>query len=136
MALANPSAQIISVEGCPNISAFTRSILNPDNRPGLKIITSDFNSFLEERSHQKFDLIFLDGDHRKDSTISYFHQLIKLVHNDSVMIIDDIHWSKGMEEAWDYICRHPQVTVSIDTFYWGIIFFREEQAKEHFDIRL
>ncbi|TDA94761.1 class I SAM-dependent methyltransferase, partial [Halomonas marinisediminis] len=45
-------------------------------------------------------------------------------------------WSKGMQEAWTHIKKHPKVTVSIDTFYWGIVFFRKEQEKEDFVIRL
>jgi hypothetical protein len=40
-----------------------------------------------------------------------------------------------MEEAWEIIKSHPKVTVTIDTFQWGIIFFRQEQAKEYFVIR-
>ena len=41
-----------------------------------------------------------------------------------------------MEEAWEQIKEHPKVRVTIDTFQWGFVFFREEQAKEHFTIRL
>jgi hypothetical protein len=44
--------------------------------------------------------------------------------------------SKSMTEAWDIIKQHPQVTVTIDTFFWGVVFFRKEQLKEHFVIRL
>ncbi|MDA9584813.1 class I SAM-dependent methyltransferase, partial [Flavobacteriaceae bacterium] len=28
------------------------------------------------------------------------------------------------------------VTVTIDTFLWGFVFFRKEQEKEHFIIRI
>jgi hypothetical protein len=35
------------------------------------------------------------------------------------MGFDDIHWSPGMEEAWETI-KHPKVTVTIDTFQWGL----------------
>ncbi len=54
----------------------------------------------------------------------------------SVFIFDDIYWSKPMSEAWAIIINHPKVTVSIDTFYWGIVFFRKEQVKEHFTVRV
>jgi predicted O-methyltransferase YrrM len=82
------------------------------------------------------DLIYFDGNHRKEASLHYFEKLLPLVHNDSVFIFDDIHWSKEMEEAWEQIKAHPQVSVSIDTFYWGLVFFRKEQEKEHFTIRL
>jgi predicted O-methyltransferase YrrM len=85
---------------------------------------------------QKFDLFFFDGNHQKQPTLEYFHKLLPTAKNNSVFIFDDIHWSPQMEKAWEEIKNHPEVTVSIDTFYWGLIFFRKEQAKQHFNIRL
>lgn len=85
---------------------------------------------------QQTDLIYLDGNHQKEATLKYFRQLLPLAHNDSVFIFDDIHWSEGMEEAWEEIKAHPQVRVTIDSFFWGIVFFRQEQEKEHFILRL
>jgi len=82
------------------------------------------------------DLIYFDGNHQKEASLHYFEKLLPLAHNDSVFIFDDIHWSREMEEAWEQIKAHPRVRVSIDTFYWGLVFFRKEQEKEHFTIRL
>ena len=82
------------------------------------------------------NLIYFDGNHQKEATLHYFEKLLPLAHNDSVFIFDDIHWSGEMEEAWEQIKAHPRVRVSIDTFYWGLVFFRKEQKKEHFTIRL
>ena len=84
----------------------------------------------------KYDLIFFDGNHQKEATIDYFEQCLQHIHNDSVFIFDDIYWSKGMKQAWQHINEHPSVTISIDTFYWGIVFFRKEQKKQHFTIRV
>jgi hypothetical protein len=53
-----------------------------------------------------------------------------------VWIFDDIHWNTEMEQAWESIKNHPKVTATIDTFQWGIVFFRAEQAKENFVIRI
>ncbi|HET8753957.1 MAG TPA: class I SAM-dependent methyltransferase, partial [Salinimicrobium sp.] len=73
---------------------------------------------------------------QKEATLNYFEKLLPLAHNDSVFIFDDIHWSAEMEEAWEIIKEHPSVKISIDTFQWGIVFFRKEQEKEHFWIRM
>ncbi|MGB8376397.1 MAG: class I SAM-dependent methyltransferase [Salegentibacter sp.] len=90
----------------------------------------------KETPNRKFDLVYFDGNHQKEATLSYFHQLLPAAHNDSVFIFDDIHWSPGMEEAWEVIKKHPSVKVSIDTFHLGLVFFRREQVKQHFKIRL
>jgi len=81
------------------------------------------------------DYAFIDGNHRKDATLNYFEQLLSKCHDSSILVFDDIRWSSGMEEAWEIIKNHPAVTVSIDLFAMGIVFFRKEQVKENFVIR-
>lgn len=133
MALGNPSAKITSIEGCPNITAYTKQLL-PINTINFK--TGTFSSQIPTLELSKWDLVFFDGHHNKKATLSYFEDLVHKSHNDSVFIFDDIHWSKEMTEAWELIKVHPKVTVTIDTFYWGMVFFRKEQLKEHFIIRV
>jgi hypothetical protein len=41
-----------------------------------------------------------------------------------------------MEKAWDEIKKQEEVTLTIDLFYIGIVFFRKEnKQKQHFTIR-
>ncbi|MBT8273456.1 MAG: class I SAM-dependent methyltransferase [Bacteroidia bacterium] len=136
MSLGNPSASITSIEGCPNISRFTAQNLKNNQISNVEILTGNFDDVLNQLDASNYDLIFVDGNHQKEATVQYFELLLPKAHNDSVFIFDDIYWSKGMTEAWNIIKDHPQVTVSIDTFFWGFIFFRKEQPKEHFRIRL
>lgn len=75
------------------------------------------------------------NNHSKQATLDYFDLLLPTITNETVWIFDDIHWSEGMEEAWEIIKNNPKVTVTIDTFQWGLVFFRYEQEKEHFTIR-
>ena len=82
------------------------------------------------------DLAFIDGNHRREPTENYFHWLLEKANSNSIFIFDDIHWSKGMELAWEHIKEHPSVRCSIDLFFIGIIFFRQEfKEKQHFTIR-
>ena len=108
--------------------------LRTDNSQPIKVNRQQATGNRESTT-PNYDLIYIDGNHQKEATLSYFEKLLPTVHNDSVMILDDIHWSKGMEEAWQEIKEHPQVRVTIDTFQWGLVFFRREQEKEHFVIR-
>lgn len=135
MSLANPKAKITTIEGCPNISNFTRNNLEKHGISNVTILTGDFSEVMQPLLNNAYDFIYIDGNHQKEATLNYFETLIQTAHNDSVFIFDDIYWSKGMTEAWETIVKHPKVTVSIDTFFWGIVFFRKEQKKEHFVIR-
>ena len=81
------------------------------------------------------DLAFIDGNHRKEPTLRYFDTLLAKINNASILIFDDIHWSAEMEEAWEIIKMHSSVTLSIDLFFIGLIFFRNDfKVKQHFVI--
>ena len=97
---------------------------------------SGLNSLLFNEVREKLGLVYIDGAHDKKSVIENFNYLLKFCHNDSVFIINDMYGSKKMTEAWDILKNHKAVTVSIDSFFWGLLFFRKEQSKQHFTIRL
>ena len=63
------------------------------------------------------DLGFVDGNHRLQPTINYFQQFLSQSHNNTILVFDDIHWSREMEEAWLTIKQHPQVRCTIDIFF-------------------
>ena len=136
MALGSSENNIVSIEGCPNISDFTTQHLNDFNINNVTLQTGEFDKALIDLQDNHHDLVFFDGNHNKEATLRYFNILVDKAPDDSIFIFDDIHWSRDMVEAWEIIKTHPKVTVTIDTFFWGLVFFRKEQAKEHFMIRM
>jgi predicted O-methyltransferase YrrM len=136
MALGNPNSKITTIEGCPNTSNFSKSQFKTFSIQNTTFKSGNFKDVLPTLEQSNFDLIFFDGNHNKDATIAYFETLLPKAHNNTVFIFDDIYWSKGMTEAWEYIKQHPKPTITIDTFLWGFVFFRNEQPKQHFKIRV
>jgi predicted O-methyltransferase YrrM len=137
LALGNPKAKITTLEGCPNTMAIAKNQLQLLNVKNVECITTEFNSYLQICNLKSaiYNLIYFDGNHSKSATLDYFELLLPTITNETTWIFDDIHWSPEMEEAWKIIKTHPKVTVTIDTFQWGLVFFRKEQPKEHFVIR-
>lgn len=137
LALGNTNAKIITLEGCPQTASVAKSNLENFDCKNVDTIITEFENFLVSTNLQAtdYDLIYFDGNHSKKATLAYFDLLLQTITNDCVWIFDDIHWSPEMEEAWEIIKNHPKVTVTIDTFQWGFVFFRYEQEKEHFVIR-
>jgi predicted O-methyltransferase YrrM len=136
LSLGNKNSYLLSLEGCKNTQCVTENLFNtefPDYN--FEFLNVEFGEFLKHTiSISNWNLIYFDGNHSKKATLEYFELLLPTVTNETVWIFDDIHWSANMEEAWEAIKNHPQVTVSLDTFQWGIVFFRKEQEKEHFVI--
>lgn len=137
LALGNTEAKVITLEGCPQTALAAKNQLKKFNCENVENIISKFESFLisENLNSKIYNLIYFDGNHSKKATLAYFELLLPTITNDSVWIFDDIHWSLEMEEAWKIIQNHSKVSVTIDTFQWGFVFFRHEQRKEHFIIR-
>ena len=141
LSLANENTKIITLEGCPNTMETAKFQLKNSKFQNIEFVNTKFENYFENfkpetlnLKPQIFDLVYFDGNHSKKATLEYFEALLPTVSNDSVWIFDDIHWSTDMEEAWEIIKKHSKVSVTIDTFQWGIVFFRTEQEKEHFII--
>jgi len=137
LALGNPKAKVITLEGCPETANVAKNQLDSFDCDNVDSVITEFENFLVSEKLQAidYDLIYFDGNHSKKATLAYFDLLLPTITNDSVWIFDDIHWSSQMEEAWEIIKKHEKVKVTIDTFQWGFVFFRYEQEKEHFIIR-
>lgn len=137
LAKAVPNASVITIEGCPETSAVARQTLDELGAAHITLKTGNFDHILPEliQQQEKIDFLFLDGNHRKEATLHYFYLCLPKVHAQTVLIFDDIYWSKGMKEAWQEIKNHPKVTLTIDLFFIGLVFFKKDQEKEHFKIR-
>lgn len=138
IALANPNAKITTLEGCPKTLEIAKQQFKLFNFENIDCIETDFLDYLSfcQLKTENYQLIYFDGNHSKKATLDYFDLLLPTVSNESLWIFDDIHWSPEMEQAWQNIKKHPKVSVTIDTFQWGLVFFRKEQPKEHFVIRI
>lgn len=89
---------------------------------------------IEEKNH--YDLIYINLDTSIDIVLEHIEALLSKTHNDSVIILHAIHQSIDTELIWAKIKEYAKTRVSIDTYSLGFAFFRKEQAKEHFTIRL
>lgn len=137
MAKAGTSARLISIEGCPETASVARENLGLLGVNNVDVKTGNFDHIFPEviEGLNKLDFVFIDGNHRKEATLNYFKWCLPKVHEGTLLIFDDIYWSKGMEEAWKEIKAHPQVTVSIDLFWIGLVYFRKGQVKEDFRVK-
>lgn len=136
MAIGN-TIKLTTLEGCPQTAQTANENLSTLKNTTVKVVNIDFEAYLNHLNENTvFDLVFVDGNHKKKPTLLYFEKLLNHIHNNSVIIFDDIYWSKEMTEAWKTIKTHKKVTVSIDLFFWGMVFFRKEQQKQHFNIRV
>ena len=106
-----------------------------------KILTNIFNYFniasvipnpkeLENSLDNSYKIIYINNIDNFElvKTFSYSSKNIVIIHK--------IHTQKSNLLKWKDLCKNTNATVTIDLFYFGLIFFWKTQAKEHFKIRV
>lgn len=137
LALANPEARIITLEGCPELSRKAREHFSRLGIKNIELIEGRFEDTLSTALGLlgSVDLVFTDGNHRKEAMMAYYDKCYAYTSNDTVMVFDDIHSSAGMEQAWSLLKQKQEVRISLDFFCCGWIFFRKESSRQHFRLR-
>ncbi|MBK9221097.1 MAG: class I SAM-dependent methyltransferase [Saprospiraceae bacterium] len=132
LALAHKKSNLISVEGNSFLSAFCNSQFSKIDLPNCKCLHSDFYTYLKESNLQDFDLFFLDGHHHYESTLYYTREFLSQSTENAIIILDDIHWSKGMYKAWKEIIKEQSVQCSLETMRWGFLFKNRKITKGNY----
>lgn len=137
LAKASPKAKVITIEGCPEITKRAQQNLTSLNVDNVELVCDNLNNSLEKvvTRIETIDFAFFDGNHTKQATLKYFDQCLKKANNNSIFCFDDIYLNDGMQEAWQEIIAHKNVTASLDIFFMGFVFFRKELSHEHFKLR-
>lgn len=138
LASANKNSKVTTFEGAHHIANIAIDNFKQAGLNNIELIEGNFEKTLPEiiDKIENVDLLFIDGNHRKKATLEYFDIFLKKSNTQSIFIFDDIHWSEEMEEAWKLIQQHDSVTLTIDLFFIGLVFFRKDfKVKQHFTIR-
>lgn len=130
-------AQFISLEGCPNSAEIARLNLRTLGVKNVEVRAGSFEQNLKKavQDMPQLDFVYFDGNHQAAPTLSYFQICLDKAHKDTVFIWDDVHWSQGMENAWETIKKHEKVTLTIDCGHFACAFFNpDHKIKQHFQI--
>ena len=107
------------------------SVMELEATPSSKV------KVLEEIANaDSIGLLYIKHINNAEDLKNYFNAALKKINTQSILIFDNIHNSKEMENSWEAIKMHNEVKLTIDLYKLGIVFFRQEQLeKENFIIR-
>ncbi len=137
LATGKPDAKLYTLEGASSIENQARLNFEAMSLHQIELIQGDFSVTLPRLLEQcgNIDFAFIDGNHRLQPTLDYFEQLLKKSTPSTLLVFDDIHWSKEMEAAWKIIQNRPDVSLTIDLFFIGIVSVNPDvKNKQHFTI--
>jgi predicted O-methyltransferase YrrM len=135
--MARSGATVDTIEGAAEIADIAEGHFRKLQCPDVNLYRGVFDEVLPRLLNKsgKYDLIFIDGDHRGESLLKYFRQTVKHISPGGVIVIDDIRWSESMYDAWKTIIESEEVIVSADMFSMGLLFFRQGMSREKFTLR-
>lgn len=133
MASAPGVERVLTLEGAPAIARAAGEGFALLGLGNVEQLVGNFDDTLAEALERmpSPDLVFIDGNHREEPTLRYFRRCLSAAHEQTILVFDDIHWSAGMESAWEQIKADRAVRCTIDLFFVGIVVlskaFREKQ---------
>ena len=138
LANSNKDINLVTMEGNLAIAREARKVFENVGLEKIKLVEGNIDHTLSEAlAHfNKLDFVFIDANHKKEPCLRYFSEIMPKCGNETVIVLDDIHWSDEMEEAWEHVQKHERVRVTVDLFHFGLVFFRSEMTPQHFTIRV
>ena len=137
LAQSDTRRTIYTLEGSPETARVAQSLFDRWRQKQIRLITGRIEDTLPQVLAQVdgIGLLFMDANHTGEATLRYFTTCLPKINDRTIIVIDDIHSSTSMEEAWLQITRHERVRTCIDLFSMGILFFHPENPKGVYKIR-
>jgi len=138
MASANKDIQLFTFEGSTSIASLARQNLSKLNCSNYQLIEGNIDNTLPQwvENAPQVDLVYIDANHKYEPTLRYFELLLPKMTTSGMIILDDIHWSKEMNNAWEVLKNHPKISLSIDLFEAGILFLQPDLMKENYILEI
>ena len=136
MAAMDSRNRVVTFEGCEAVANIAKENWKALNINNIECRVGEIDVEELVGDIERLDVAFIDANHTYVSTCEYFDILAGIVHEKSVIVVDDIHHSEEMEKAWKAICADERVTSTIDLYQMGLVFFDKHYWKRHYTMRL
>lgn len=138
LSCAAPDSRVFTLEGCQATAHEATQIFERWPLKNIQLQVGNIDQTLPQllASLEVIDFLYIDANHQYAPTIRYFQQCKAKAREESIFILDDIYWSKEMHKAWLAIKNDPEVSLSLDFFEFGIVFFKKLKNKQHYTLML
>lgn len=134
LARINTQTQVYTFEGAPALTEWSEKQFKHEDLNNIHLIKGNLDLTLKDtlKKLKIIDFIFIDANHTYEATMNYFNLLVKHIHQKSILVLDDIHQSSGMQQAWQDIQNDSQTICTLDLFRLGIVFFDENLPQTNY----
>lgn len=136
MAAMDGRNHVVTYEGCPAVAEVARETWEYVGLRNIQCKDGEIDAQHLACELDVVDVAFLDANHTYAGTCEYFNVLADKARSKSIFVIDDIHYSRDMEKAWNEICADDRVASTIDLYQMGIVFFDKHYWKRHYKMNI
>ena len=134
--LHNSDCKLHTIEGCLQTQEIAMDVLKAyQHRTHFYLGTFEEKLMKVLDEIEAVNIAYVDGNHSFEGTMWNYEQILPFTTSESVLIFDDINWSPDMKKAWDEIRSRPEVSISINCYKFGMVFFRDGVQKQDFYFR-
>lgn len=134
LAATGAKSTVTTIEGDPTLCQMAAKTFAENGYKNINVVCGNIDEHLPEllKKTDKIDFVFFDANHTKEATLRYFYACLPKIHKNTIFAFDDIHSSCGMQQAWNEIARNSAVTLAIDIFQMGIVWFNSDLTKQNY----
>ncbi len=137
LASARKKGLVYTIEGCPSILQVAKRLNEKLGLKNIIYVNGNFDQKLAEvlDCNENIDFVYFDGNHTKEATNEYFNMCMSKINENTIFVFDDIYWSKDMQECWEDIKSDERVSLTIDLYKLGVVFFHSVKIKSHYQLK-
>lgn len=136
LAMVPSVKKVVTMDACTESLDIAKTVWRNLGLANISAVEGRIEDHLAEVLHvHKPQMIILDANHKYEAVLKYFKMVKPYLTEESVVVLDDLYWSKSMAKAWSEIRSDEAVRQSLDFFWQGWLFFRPGQAREQFVLR-
>lgn len=142
LASADSRNRVVTLEGSGELLKIAQGVWRALRLENIEWVEGAIDDTLlsyvraQAQKAQPVDIAYIDANHTYEATFRYVSALLPLMPEKGILIIDDIHYSEEMEQAWEALKTDSRVTTSMDLYHVGILFLDPHYLKRHYTIRI
>ena len=121
----------ITLESEPDFARIATHLLSKETNLSLQIRSGVYHKIIPGvlTRLKRIDCIFVDKNVELNDLDNIFNQCLPFFHADTFCVWAGIRSSSEKYHFWQQLCQHPQVTVAVDMFQMGLLFFQPKLHK-------
>ncbi|MDR1645227.1 MAG: SAM-dependent methyltransferase [Tannerellaceae bacterium] len=131
-----PGVKCIVLEKTPEQASVARWVYRQTAaRTPVDLRTGDYRTLLPGILEEMpaVDFVFFNTREETDNA-SLFDACMKYAQAGAFFVFDGIKSNRAMREFWKTVCAHPEVTVTLDLYSMGIVFFSKKLHKRNYKV--